>query len=218
MYEFFVTSMLIAALVLLLIALLAAERLVRTHHGQKVDFFRKYPIQPEDIVFLGDSLTDGCRWDELFPGFPVKNRGINADTTAGVLERISDITGGKPKAIFILIGTNDLPWYLQRENEDILSTYEEILERIRLESPHTRVFVQSLLPRAARYARRIKILNQRLKRMAERRGLTFVDVYPRLAAPDGSIRPELSNDRLHLMGSGYQIWAEVLRPHLESLR
>ncbi len=147
----------------------------------------------------------------------MKNRGINADTTTGVLERISDITSGKPKAIFILIGTNDLPWFLQREDDEILDTYEEILERIRIESPGTRVFVQSLLPRAVGYARRIKTLNHRLKRMAERRGLTYVDIHPRLCAPDGSIRPELSNDRLHLMGGGYLIWAEVLKPHLESL-
>ncbi len=59
MFEFFVVVMLVAALALLLIALLAADRLVRRHHGQKVDFFRKHPIQPGDIVFLGDSLTDG---------------------------------------------------------------------------------------------------------------------------------------------------------------
>jgi lysophospholipase L1-like esterase len=78
----------------------------------------------------------------------IKNRGINADTSVGLLQRMDCITQGHPAAIFILIGTNDLPWYEYRHDELILGTYQEILEKINRDSPSTKVFVESLLPRA----------------------------------------------------------------------
>ena len=73
MFNTFIFAMLIASFILLTITRLAAKQLIRHHHAQKVDFFRHYPIQAGDIVFMGDSLTDGARWDEMFPGAPVKN-------------------------------------------------------------------------------------------------------------------------------------------------
>ena len=131
MFTTFTLSMFIATFILLTVTRLAAKRLIQQHHAQKVDFFRQHPIQAGDIVFVGDSLTDGGRWEEMFPGKPVKNWGINADTTAGVFARLEDIIIGHPSAIFILIGTNDLPWYEYRSDEEILASYKQILEKCR---------------------------------------------------------------------------------------
>ncbi len=203
---------------ILVIMRLAADRIVRTHHGQKCDFFAAHPIQPGDIVFLGDSLTDGARWDEIFPHLPVKNRGINADTTPGVLARLNAILPGKPAAIFLLIGTNDLPWYIFRSDEAILLTYREILQRIQRESPQTRIFVQSLLPRGQRYARRIQGLNRELEKIAAEFGCSFINIHSELAGPAGELRAELTNDNLHLMAAGYARWEKILRPYLETLK
>lgn len=218
MFTTFVSALLLATIVILVITLLAAEDLIRHHHAQKVDFFRRHPVGAKDIVFLGDSLTDGARWDELFPGFPIKNRGINGDTTRGVLRRLEDILPGKPQAIFLLIGTNDLPWYAYRTNRGILKTYGDILQRCKDESPQTKVFVQSLLPRHRRYARRIPRINAALERLAKEHGCTFINLHPHFATPKGALRPELTNDDLHLMGEGYSIWAEQIAPHVENLK
>ncbi|HQP10891.1 MAG TPA: TonB-dependent receptor plug domain-containing protein, partial [Candidatus Omnitrophota bacterium] len=54
----------------------AVERIETNHYLQRADFFRRYPVNRGDIVFLGDSITDGGCWEELFPGVPLKNRGI----------------------------------------------------------------------------------------------------------------------------------------------
>lgn len=213
----FLFVMLLTALVMLAIVSLTAEQLVHHHHAQKVDFFRICPIQPGDIVFLGDSLTDGARWDELFPGLPVKNRGINADLTTGVLNRLDQILSGKPKAIFILIGTNDLPWYAYRSDGAILRTYAKILARCSAESPETQVFVQSLLPRHPAYSARIRRLNAELNQLAERFGLEYIDLFPHFVGPDGGIDRTISNDRLHLLGAGYQRWVKILTPYIEKL-
>lgn len=217
MFTDFITVMLAATLALFVFTRLAAERLIRHHRAQKMDFFRRYPVERGDIVFLGDSITDGARWHELFPKQPVKNRGINADTVSGVLERLDEILPARPAAIFILIGTNDLPWYTYHSDRHILSAYQAILERCRDESPETRVFVQAILPRRRRYARRIQALNLRLKELAERCGCTYVHLFPHFAGESGAIRSELSNDHLHLMASGYGIWVDLLSPYVENL-
>lgn len=70
-----------------------------------------------DIVFIGDSLTFGygvikeSSWVNLFikkHDFSYINRGINGDTTIGILSRFfKDVIENSPKYCFILGGTND---------------------------------------------------------------------------------------------------------------
>jgi len=207
----------IVTLVFLTISRLAVERIEHNHHGQRTDFFKRYPVYHDDIVFLGDSITDGGCWEELFPGVPLKNRGINADTSTGVLRRMDDILVNHPKAIFILIGTNDLPFFQYRHDDDILSTYAEILKRCKTESPSTKVFVQSILPRHKRFARRIQGLNTRLQELARQYDDTYIDLYSNFAGEFGELKKELTNDNLHLMADGYARWVKILQPYIDSL-
>ncbi len=207
----------IASLLLLAVTRLAVERVAQNHHDQKVSFFNRFPIKPGDIVFLGDSITDGARWHELFPGLPVKNRGINANLSTNVLERLDNIVNWQPKAIFILIGTNDLPWYERRRDEQIIETYEAILRRIKDDTPETSVFVQSILPREKSKAERIQKLNAELKKLAVRYGYVYIDLFPHFATAQGALRPELTNDSLHLLSAGYAIWVEILKPYIRGL-
>lgn len=209
--------LLAATLFFLTISRLAVEAVERHHQGQRTDFFKHYPVYQNDIVFLGDSITDGGCWEELFPGIALKNRGINADTTLGVLKRLDDTIVNKPRAIFILIGTNDLPWFEYRKDEDILQTYSEILDRVKTQSPSTKVFVQSILPRGKRFAKRIQGLNRRLQDLAKRFGYTFIDLYPTFAGPQGELKKELTNDSLHIMANGYALWVEILKPYVAEI-
>jgi lysophospholipase L1-like esterase len=215
--SYLINVLLAAVVIVLILARLAADRLIRQHYAQKADLFRRWPVQPGDIVFLGDSITDGGRWDEFFPGLPVKNRGINADTTRGVLSRLDEITSGQPSAVFILIGTNDLPWFMFRNDADIIRTYQEILDHIRVESPATQVFVQSILPRHHRYARRIRDLNSLLESMTTGCNCIYIDLSTHFAADDGALLQELTNDQLHLMAEGYAIWQRILEPHIAAV-
>lgn len=217
-FDTVINVILMFVLVVLVIARLAAERFLDQHQGQKRDFFHHHPIVPGDIVFLGDSLTDGARWDELFPGLPVKNRGINADNTSGVLNRLDDILPGHPAAIFLLIGTNDLPLIDYHRDSIILRSYREILERCKNETPETRVFVQSILPRQPRFTRRIQGLNFKLQGLAKEYGFTFVNLFPHFIGENGGLNPALTNDSLHVLAAGYAIWVDVLTPYIESVR
>src|SRR5262245_18527485 len=57
------------------------------------------PTKGEDrVVFMGDSITDGWKLDQYFPGSPYVNRGISGQTTSQMLLRFrSDVIDLKPK-------------------------------------------------------------------------------------------------------------------------
>ncbi len=192
-------------------------RISQNHYGQRADFFHRYPVNEGDVVFLGDSITDGGAWEELFPGVPLKNRGINGDTTIGVLNRLDDILRSRPRAIFLLIGTNDLPWFEYRSDRAILRTYSQILDRCHEQSPQTQVYVQSILPRARAYTKRIERLNVQLEQLASVCQCPYIDLYTSFVDSKGVLRPELTNDHLHLLAAGYARWVEILTPYINDL-
>jgi len=202
----------------LILARMAVKRIEHAHYLQRADLFRNLPIQNGDIVFLGDSITAGGCWDELFPGLGIKNRGINADDTRGVLARLDDILTGHPRALFILIGTNDLnPWNYHPETQ-IIANYEMILKRCQELSPETKVYIESVLPRSSRLARRVQQLNQMLEELAAKHERTFINLYPHFADENGALRSEFNNDHLHLLSAGYAQWVQILTPYLEPYR
>ncbi|MFB3777724.1 MAG: SGNH/GDSL hydrolase family protein [Bryobacteraceae bacterium] len=70
---------------------------------------KKRPAEPGRVVFMGDSITDGWRLEEYFPGQPYVNRGISGQTTPQMLVRMyPDVIELKPAAMVLLAGTNDI--------------------------------------------------------------------------------------------------------------
>ena len=182
-------------------------------YDRKVSFFEIFPVDHNDVVFLGDSITEGGEWAELFPNITVKNRGIGGDTTTGVLKRLHQITDGEPTALYIKIGTNDLT-----HGPDSIDTsyaqYREIVARVQQESPNTRIYLQSLLPRADSYREDIEAFNSEIEQLAKDMGITYIDLYPGFLDTDGSIADRFSNDELHLNGAGYLLWQSLLGPYI----
>ena len=176
----------------------------------RISFFDSFPGAQGDVVMLGDSITHGGEWSEMFPGLPIKNRGISGDTTTDVLLRLDPIIAAKPAAVFVKIGTNDL----QRVPDRAVSyrQYRQIVTRIQAGSPGTRIYLQSLLPREAAMREEVEGYNRQIKAMAAELGVDYIDLYPAFLAPDGSIRDELTLDELHLSGEGYRVWQSRLEP------
>ncbi len=194
------------------------KHLISAYYYQKVDHFQKYPIQSGDIVFLGDSITDFGPWEEIFPGYPVKNRGISADTVKGVYKRIDQVVRGTPSTVFLLIGTNDLILWLSHNDQFILKYYRMILQTFREKTPQTKVYVQSIFPRHKSFSKRIIHLNKNLEDLTHSYGYEFIDLFSHLADEQGALKDHLSNDRLHLMAEGYLIWSDVIRPFLPKMQ
>lgn len=181
-------------------------------YKQAVSLFAEDPVTDKDVVFLGDSLIELFPLRKMFPHVAVKKRGISGDTTAGVLQRLDQVTAGHPRQIFLMIGTNDVGFGYSKH--EAVANYDEILRRIKQEAPDTEVYVQSLLPRQPKYAADIGFINQEIAALAEKYGYVYLDLYPAFADAAGGIRPEFSSDNLHLSDAGYEQWQQLISPYV----
>ena len=108
--------------------------------------FEAVPVPKGRVLFLGDSITEGGLWGDLFPELPTTNRGIGGEATYDLLERV-DAAINDPLAVSLMIGTNDLhgPRAL-RETGQIVERAGEIVRRIRAGAPQALILVNSVLP------------------------------------------------------------------------
>ncbi|HEY4301911.1 MAG TPA: GDSL-type esterase/lipase family protein [Candidatus Didemnitutus sp.] len=168
------------------------------------------------IVFVGDSITEG--WHTLagdFTGLKVKvvNRGIGGDTTPNLLYRLDDdILSLHPRALVILIGTNDLGEHTAPS--DIADNLRELHRRIRARYPMIPITWCLVMPRRGddTYPQRIATLNGLIRDLvASDPRITLCDTFTPLALPDGSSKPEdFVPDRLHLNAQGYAVWKNAI--------
>ena len=209
-------------LVVIAVAGQAQEAKYSTFYYQRTTLFDVLPVTSDDIVFLGNSITNGAEWSELFDDPHVKNRGISGDTTDGVYDRLNQVVAGHPKKIFLMIGINDVS--RGRTTAEIAAGIRAIAERIVAESPATRLYLQSVLPvndcygrfegHTSRY-RQVAEINAEVQRIAADTGAVYVDLYTHFAESEsGKMRPELTNDGLHLLGAGYLLWREIVTPYV----
>lgn len=171
---------------------------------------------------LGNSLTDGCEWHELFNNPHIKNRGISGDIVAGVIDRLETVANGHPRKIFLMIGINDISHDLSADS--IAQSVLSAIDRLHRLSPDTRLYVQSLLPvNPSIHYRRLEGKEQVILRTnailldaAPRHNYTFIDLYTHFVSDGGTLLdPQYTNDGLHLLGSGYLLWQKLLQPYID---
>lgn len=161
-----------------------------------------------DVVFIGDSLTEGGLWSEYFEHSRVANRGIYGDTTSGVLKRMDSILSTQAKKAFILIGVNDI--FKGAEVDEIETRYRTIIDRLLSEG--LEVYIQSTLSVFQRDAtsRMINKLNERLAALAtSHEHVYYIDVISSLTEDD------YKQDGIHLGGSGYVKWKQAVKEYVE---
>lgn len=176
--------------------------------------FAALPAVSDRVVFLGDSITAGGFWEEWFPELSPINRGVGGNTVGDVLDRF-DTAIQSPRMVSLMIGTNDLSGLgRSREPAEIAKQVRELVTRIRACAPTAKLLINSIAPRSAYFAPRIRELNQHYRQIASEVAAEYVDLWPAMTNSDGSIRKELTTDGIHFTGEGYRVWAETLRPYL----
>lgn len=201
------------------------DSLFSTYYHQRVSLFNSLPASAEEIIFLGNSITDGNEWSELFNDKRLKNHGISGDITAGIIHRIEDVAKRKPRKVFLLIGTNDLARNV--EPDSIIKNILSVSTYLRKQSPSTRLYVQSILPVNDVYgkfqghtskAAKIISVNKTLKEKAAANHYTFIDLHAPFSDSQGKLKQELTNDGLHLNGNAYLLWKHILYPYVYDLQ
>jgi lysophospholipase L1-like esterase len=174
----------------------------------------------ERVVFFGDSITDGWKIEESFPGKPYVNRGIGGQTTSQMLVRFrQDVVSLQPKVVVILAGTNDIAGNSGPiADQDIEANYSDIAELAK--ANNIRVIFSSVLPVndyterakeffAQRPTERILSLNRWLKDYCDTNRLIYLDYYGAVVDEKGMLKRELADDGLHPNKAGYAVMAPL---------
>lgn len=200
-------------------------------YRRRIANFQKDPLQMGEVVFIGNSITQqGRDWSERF-GMPhIRNRGIAGDLTDGVLHRLDEICYYRPKAVFILIGVNDL--FNMHHERDTRFTYDKLVpstnyiaknivkiaKQIARQSPETKIYVRTLLPTRRDFMKEdIVAVNTLIKRYERKAPYEVIDLYAQFVDQDGNLIKEYTKDGVHLTEAGYAHWVSVEKKILEEL-
>ena len=192
------------------------------YYHQRASHFATLPIDSNDIIFLGNSLSDNGLWNEMFDNPDIKNRGIIGDIVQGISDRVGFVTKGHPKKIFLLIGVNDVSHHLTPDS--IVTAVEKLIVKIKQESPETELYLQSWLPINNDFKRYRNMIGKEetilqgnvfLEQVARRQGVTWINLFPLFADRECKLPRHLTNDGLHLNEEGYKIWRDAVAKYVD---
>ncbi|MGY5353848.1 GDSL-type esterase/lipase family protein [Wenyingzhuangia sp. IMCC45467] len=202
---------------------------IKSYQRRIADFKKDIPEQG-DVFFIGNSITQqGRDWNEKFELNHIKNRGIAGDVTDGVLARLDEIVYYQPKAIFILIGVNDLFNLHQKEDKSARFKYDKtipsakyvgkniikIAKTLHQKLPDTKLFVRTVLPTRKDFLKNdILEINKLIKKSEKKGYYTVVDLHRVFVDNFGYMKKELTKDGVHLNDKGYQQWVNFEKPLL----
>jgi lysophospholipase L1-like esterase len=187
-----------------------------------------------DLLFLGDSITDGWRWGnggskiwpQLYAPRHAANFGIGYDRIQNVLWRVEngELENIHPKVVVLLIGTNN------SGNEDngqprnltpeIIEGVSNLVRQIQARLPQTKILLLGIFPRAGKtdpIREQVKAVNAGLAQLDDGSKVKFLDLGEKFLAPDGTLSHDLFPDLLHPNAKGYQIWADAMDPTLSEM-
>jgi lysophospholipase L1-like esterase len=173
-----------------------------------------------DLLFLGDSITDGWRgggqavWAKYFAPFKAANFGIGGDRTEHVIWRLrhGELDGIQPKLIVLMIGTNNGGDSV----EDVTLGIKTILLDIHDKSPRSKVLLLGIFPRSEHpdgAREKNDQVNKQIAKFAtfaEGRKIVYLDIGSHFLAADGTLSKDIMPDFLHPNDKGYQIWADAI--------
>jgi N-acetylglucosamine-6-sulfatase len=171
-----------------------------------------------DLLFVGDSITDGWRdgqaleiWNRYFAPFKAANFGIGGDRTEHLLWRLrnGELDGISPKLAVVLIGTNNAS--AEDSSADVAEGIRAILAEFKARTPNTKIILLGIFPRGVQRMRASNDqVNQIISGFADGKRIVYGDIGAKLVKSDGSMDLEIMPDQLHLSPKGYQIWADAI--------
>lgn len=179
---------------------------------------------PNRVIFLGDSITEGWKIANYFPGKPYINRGVSGQTTSQMLVRtFQDVIDLHPAVVILLAGTNDIAANNGSETiEMVEENFQAITELVQKHG--IKVILCSILP-VSNYTsqpqtprhptEQIVALNEWLRGFATRSGARYCDYYSALADQMSFLKSGLSEDGLHPNSQGYAIMAPIAQAAID---
>ena len=176
-----------------------------------------------DLLFMGDSITDFWRnpegayagkpvLDKYFGQWKVANFGIAGDTTQGVLYRLKDGegTGFAPKAIMLMIGTNNTG---RNSAAEIAEGIGATVLELQRDFPNAKILLLAVFPRSRAndpVRTTIAEINKTIAKLDDGNRVRYLDIGKGFLDADGNIPADVMSDGLHPTTKGYEIWAKAV--------
>lgn len=182
--------------------------------------------QDENIVFFGDSITEGYNVKEFFDEYRVVNSGISGNTTKDLINRIdNDLYDYNPSIIIIEIGTNDLRAGIK--DEEIINNLKIIIKGIRKNRKNASILIESIYPinrnmckddwnnTSPDYTNKHIIeLNKKIKKLCKQEHIKYIDVFQSLLDEEKNLKEVYSKDGLHPTDLGYYKVTKIIKKYL----
>ena len=181
----------------------------------------------DDVVFVGDSLTEGIKlYDIMSNATVLSHTGLGLDNiyTKEVVEQedgtkisVMDALEVEENVgkIYILMGPNSIGY----NKETFVSKYGLIIDTVKQLHPNAIIYIQSMLPVTTSNNYKldnavIDEYNLALLDLAEEKEVYYLDVNSALKGPDGALPTEASPaDGMHFNATYYQKWFDYLKTH-----
>ena len=196
--------------------------------GRQKTFLERAKDKGIQLVFLGDSITDFWHkrgkavWDEFYAKYDAADFGVSGEHTEHTLGHIAGgiLNGLNPKAVVIMIGTNNIGHIADERPEWTADGIKAIVKTVHEKLPDAKVLLLGVFPREgkdSRHRKQITEINAIIRRLDDGKQTRFLDLTAKFTDEDGDIPKGIMPDGLHPSAAGYKIWAEAMQPLLDEL-
>lgn len=181
---------------------------------------RETPPNVGGILFIGSSTIR--RWDlpRWFSGLPVVNHGFGGSYLSDAVFYFNElVTPVKPRQIVLYAGGNDVN--AGKAPEQVRDDFLKFASIVQHDLPETRLTYVAIAPNPKRWAiiDQTRAANRLIREAVEAMDsptVEFVEIEDKLLDAAGQPQPRLYvDDQLHFNKFGYDILAEIVRPHLK---
>jgi lysophospholipase L1-like esterase len=184
-----------------------------------------------DLLFLGDSITDGWRksgsnvWNQFYAPRHAANFGISGDRTQHVLWRMEncELDGIHPKVVVLMIGTNNTgnekDGTPRNSPPETIQGVTAVVSFLRAKLANTKILLLAVFPRGEKDSpqrAQVTEINKALAKLKSK-NVEFLDIGRKFLEPDGTLPRSVMPDLLHPNEKGYQIWAEAMESTLAKM-
>jgi lysophospholipase L1-like esterase len=180
-----------------------------------------------DLLLHGDSITDWWlqdankpMFDKYFGNIRTANFAVAGDTTQGVLWglRNGEGQGYQPKAVMLMIGTNNTGQYTGPE---IAEGVGAVVMELRRNFLSAKILLLAIFPRGVPgdpVREKIAEVNQIISRLDDKKNVFYMDIGQKFLDEKGVFLPDsFRPDNLHPAAKGYDIWGQAVSAKLAEL-
>lgn len=171
------------------------------------------PMGSDNIVFIGNSITNMHEWWEAFGDSRILARGVSGAVSDEVVANMGSLINGTPGKAFLMIGTNDLGTNGMNTADYVSRNVRFVVDYIKRVSPTTEIYVQSILPSNKRNEALQIQTNDSLRKICVEKEVTYVDLWDALY-PIKNSDNNYTYDGLHLTGVAYRVWCKAIQEHI----